>query len=251
MPSIICNWVAAKAEGKPAARPDGEVFRAFYAREHIKKVSGRIIESAGGNDRYEVTASGYRRHCILETVDTRFETTGAFTMWVQEQPQPEEIELKSGRTEEWVVLAESVLGKTLIDLAKSHGAGVEGQAMAKDAMGLIADFVPYTELKGDPPVLPDAGAPAPDAGGASATPTDVSPQGTASPQPPLGAGQTAPARAQTAPKEAQEPAAPPPSPPTAQPPQPATAPAPVSQGPCGCKSGDLMCTLKCSKGKEK
>jgi hypothetical protein len=160
VPSIICTWVAAKAEGKPAARPDGELFRAFYTREHIKKVSGRIIESAGGDNRYEVTASGYRRHCILETVDTQFETTGAFTMWVQEQPQPEEIELKSGRTEAWIVLTEAVLGKTLLDLAKSYGAGVEGQAMAKDVMGLIANFVPYAELKGDPAVVPDAGAPA-------------------------------------------------------------------------------------------
>ena len=120
-----------------------------------------------------------------------------------------------------------------------------------NAMGLIADFVPYAELKGAPPVLPDAGTPGSDAEGASATAHEVSPLGPGSPQPPVGAGQTAPARAQAAPKEAQEPAAPPPSPPIAQPAQPATAPAPASQGPCGCKSGDLMCTMKCSKGKEK
>ena len=253
VPSILCTWVAAKAEGKPAARPDGEVFRAFYAREHIKKVSGRIIEAAGGDNRYEVTAAGYRRHCILETVDTHFETTGAFTLWVQEQPETQEIELKSGRSAEWVVLTESVLGKTLLDLAKSYGAGVEGQAMARDAMGLIADFVTYAELKGMLAPLPDAGAPLADAGSPSAAPAAPSPLPTGSFQfpaagPPRAAGQSAPQRVPTAPKAIQEPAALPQPPPAAMPPV-APLPPPVSKGACGCTSGDLTCAMKCSKNK--
>jgi len=44
--STICNWAAAKAGGKGADRPNGELFRAYFGKEHWKHAYGRIIGDA-------------------------------------------------------------------------------------------------------------------------------------------------------------------------------------------------------------
>jgi hypothetical protein len=152
--SFICNWAATKAAGKPADRPNGELFRGYFGKEHWKHAYGRIVGDADKDGDYEVSVGGYNHHCVLDTIDTKYETKGAFNLWVQEQPEPREVTLNSGNTQQWVVLEEAELAKTLMDLA--HAGGVEATAMAKNAMKLIAVYEPYTERKGELPTLPDA-----------------------------------------------------------------------------------------------
>lgn len=176
---IICVWVAARAEGKPVGRPDGELFRAFFYKEHWKHAYGRILGDPTAPGDLEVSVNGYRNHCILELTDTKYSSKGNFNLWVQEQPETREITLNSGSTANWVVLEEASLAKALMDLAHSGG-GIEGTAMAKDAMKMIAEYQTYAELKGEIPPVPGAaptGA-SPDAGAtpsaSSASPTAAS-----------------------------------------------------------------------------
>ena len=152
----ICNWAAAKAAGKAADRPNREL-NAIFPREHWKHAWGQIAGDADSDGNYEVSVGGYRHHCILDTIDTKFTSKGHFDMWVQEQPEPREVTLNSGATEQWVVLEEAELAKTLMDLGHSGG-GVEATAMAKNAMKMIAVYEPYTERKGELPTLPDSPA---------------------------------------------------------------------------------------------
>jgi hypothetical protein len=171
--SAICNWAATKAAGKAVDRPNGELFRAYFGKEHWKHIYGSIVSDADSDGNYEVSVGGYRHHCVLDTIDTKFNSKGAFNLWVQEQPEPREVTLNSGATEQWVVLEEAELAKTLMDLA--HAGGVEATAMAKNAMTLIAGYEPYSERKGELPTLPDAPVAAPSAlpaaAGASGTPS--------------------------------------------------------------------------------
>jgi hypothetical protein len=176
----LCTWVAAKADGRSPERPDGEVFRAFFVKEHWKKVSGTILDP-GDDGHYEVRAGGYRRHCILDTIDTKFSSKGNFNMWVQEQPETREVTVTSGDVQQWIVLEEAVLAKAFMDLAHSGG-GIEAKAMAKDTMSTIAEYVPYSELKGELPPLPGSVVVAPSAASktvpselAAATPRPVQP----------------------------------------------------------------------------
>jgi hypothetical protein len=143
--SAICNWAATKAAGKAVDRPNGELFRAYFGKEHWKHIYGSIVSDADSDGNYEVSVGGYRHHCVLDTIDTKFNSKGAFNLWVQEQPEPREVTLNSGATEQWVVLEEAELAKTLMDLA--HAGGVEATAMAKNAMTLIAGYEPYLERK--------------------------------------------------------------------------------------------------------
>jgi len=156
---VLCNWVATRADDKPVGRPDGEVFRWFFTKEHWKHVYGRILEKPDGTT-LEVSVGGYKNHCILELTDTKYSSKGSFNLWVQEQPETREITLNSGSTANWVVLEEASLAKTLMNLARSGG-GIEGRAMAKDAMKMIAKYVTYAELKGVIPPVPGAAPAAP------------------------------------------------------------------------------------------
>jgi hypothetical protein len=151
----LCAWVAARAADQPAARPDGDAFKTFFFREHIKKIYGSVIDHEGCSDTCEITASGYRSHVVLDLVDTKFTSPGAFNMWVQENPDLREVKLNSGGTAKWVVLQEAVLAKDLMDLAHS-GMGLEASAIAQNAIRLIANYRPYTELQGTLPTLPGA-----------------------------------------------------------------------------------------------
>lgn len=166
---IICNWAAARAGGKAVERPDGELFRAFFYKEHWKHVFGTIVgEPNESGDYIEVSVGGYRNHCVLSLVDTKFSSRGRFDMWVQEQPKTHEVTLNSGATANWVALEEAPLAKTLMGLAKSGG-GIESTAMAKDVMKMIAQYETYAERKGDIPPVPGAPpATAPDAGTSTA-----------------------------------------------------------------------------------
>jgi hypothetical protein len=165
----MCNWVAARAQGKPATKPDPSVSYPWFVREHIKKVSGTILGDGDTKGEHEVIAYGYRRHCILSTTTTEFKTTGGFTLWVQELPEVRDVTVNSGESEKWVELEESELGKDIVDLA--HTYGIEAEALAKDLMVEIARFVPYSELKGD---YPDASAPVAVTGTAISTATTTS-----------------------------------------------------------------------------
>ncbi|HEX7600019.1 MAG TPA: hypothetical protein VF316_00365 [Polyangiaceae bacterium] len=165
-PLAMCAWVAARAQGKPASKPDPSVSHSWFQREHIKKVSGTIVGDGELKGEYEAIVYGYRRHCVLSTLTTEFKTRGAFSLWVQELPDVRDVTVKSGDTEKWVELEENDLGKDIVDLA--HAYGVEAEGMAKDLMVEIARFVPYAELKGD---FPDAGAPPAATGTATATTT--------------------------------------------------------------------------------
>ena len=161
---VICLWAAARAEGKAVGRPDGELFRAFFNKEHWKHGGGRIIGDPTASGDLEVSANGYRNHCVLETNDTKFSSRGRWDLWVQEQPETREVTLNSGSTQNWVVLEEMSIAKALMDLAHSGG-GIEGTARAKDAMKMIAEYQTYAELKGEIPAVPgaapvDAGVPA-------------------------------------------------------------------------------------------
>lgn len=180
---VICAWVAARADGKAVGRPDGELFRAFFYKEHWKHAYGRIIGDPTAPGDLEVSVNGYRNHCILELTDTKYSSKGNFNLWVQEQPETREVTLNSGASANWVVLEEASLAKALMDLAHSGG-GIEGTAMAKDAMKMIAEYQTYAELKGELPSVPGA-APSgasPDAGAApsasSASPATASPLAT-------------------------------------------------------------------------
>ena len=146
-PPAVCAWAAARAQGKTASKPDWTVFVAFINREHIKKVSGRIVGDGEIAGEYEAIVYGYRRHCIVTTFGTTFTTKGAFSLWVQELPQARQVTTSAGGTENWVELEENDLGKDLSDLTYAHG--VEAEALAKDIMMEVAKFVPYAELKGD------------------------------------------------------------------------------------------------------
>lgn len=168
---VICNWTAARASGKAVERPDGELFRAYFGKEHWKHVYGTIVsDPAESGDYIEVSVGGYRNHCVLSTIDTKFSSRGRFDMWVQEQPKTHEVTLNSGATANWVELEEAPLAKTLMGLAKSGG-GIEATAMAKDAMKMIAQYETYAERKGEiPPVPGTTPTPAaPDAGASTAT----------------------------------------------------------------------------------
>ena len=168
-PSSICQWVAARAQGKPVDRPDSDVYRSLFEREHWKHVYGTIIDDAGDEGDYEVSVSGYHNHCLLDTADTKFTTKGNFNMWVQEQPETREVTLNSGKTSNWVVLSEMPLAKALMDLAHS-GVSIESTGIAKDAMKLIAQYDTYAVLKGTIPSIPGTSAstkPAADAGPAT------------------------------------------------------------------------------------
>lgn len=149
------------------------MFRAFFYKEHWKHAYGRIVGDPTGPGDLEVSVNGYRNHCILELTDTKYSSKGNFNLWVQEQPETREVTLNSGSTANWVVLEEASLAKALMDLAHSGG-GIEGTAMAKDAMKMIAEYQTYAELKGEiPPVPGTAPIAAADAGSspaAAATP---------------------------------------------------------------------------------
>ena len=218
--SFLCNWVAARAEDKPTGRPDGELFRAFFTKEHWKHVYGRIIEKPDGMT-LEVSVGGYKNHCILELTDTTYSTNGNFNLWVQEQPETREVTLSSGSTAHWVVLEEAPLAKTLMDLARSGG-GIETKAMAVDAMKMIAKYATYAELKGVIPPIPGA---APAASSSSV----------------VGSAAGAPSVTAIAPT----PAAPPTSAKNAPPPTPAAPPAPTKdpRARAACLSG---CVSKCA-----
>jgi len=173
VPSAICTWAAARGQGKAAAHPGGQVLQAFFVHEHIKKVSGTIVGDGQSKGEYEVRVGGYRRHCHLETQDTTFSTTGFFTMWVQENPKTEAVELISGGQQQWVVLEESSFAKGVMDLAHSPN-NVEGKGIAEDLMGMIARFVPYSEFAGLTADPPDASTAAVDASPVSPSPTPAS-----------------------------------------------------------------------------
>ena len=173
-PSSMCAWVAARAQGKPASKPDPSVSHSWFVREHIKKVSGKIVGDGEAKGEYEAIVYGYRRHCVLSTLTTEYTTHGAFSLWVQELPDVRDVTVKSGDTEKWVELEENDLGKDIVDLA--HAYGVEAEGMAKDLMVEIARFVPYSELKGD---FPDASAPPATTAAATATTTATAPTTTA------------------------------------------------------------------------
>ena len=145
-PRAICTWVATRAAGKAAPRPAGDVLKTFFMREHIKRAAGRIIEGAGAKNRYEVTAAGYRRHCILETERTEYSTTGMYNLWVQESSDTEAVTTNSGREEQWVVLVESTLAADLMDLAKTANE-LEGQATARSVIDDILTFRSYEQMK--------------------------------------------------------------------------------------------------------
>jgi hypothetical protein len=200
--ATICSWVAARAADKSPKRPDSELFRAYFTKEHWKKVYGHVLSDADSSGNYEVQVGGYRHHCILDTDETKFTSKGAFSMWVQEQPETREVTVNSGATQQWVVLEEATLAQTLMDLAHS-GAGIEGTALAKNAMQLIAKYEPYAERKGELPTLPapptDAGAPAPTA----------SEKPTTAPQPPSNQVPSPAAQVQPASAGAARPATPP------------------------------------------
>ena len=156
---VPCSWVAARASEKAAERPDSELFRAFFTKERWKRVYGTLVTDPNkGDDSLEASVGGYRSHVVLRTVDTKFSSRGRFDMWVQEQPDTEEVTLNSSATANWVVLEEAPLARVMFALGKSRGGGIEGIAMAKDAMAMIATYQTYAELKGVPPALPDAKA---------------------------------------------------------------------------------------------
>ena len=197
--ATVCNWVAARASGKPVNHPDGELFHGYFVREHWKHVYGRILSDADSDGAYEVSVGGYTHHCMLDTDETKYSSKGAFNLWVQEQPEPREVTVNSGATQQWVVLEEATLAKMLLDLAKSNS-GVEGTAMAKNAIALIAKYQSYAERKGELPTLPgmvtDAGprppasaAPSPPA---RAIPSAAPPSNTVSPHPSSLGGQPVP-----------------------------------------------------------
>jgi hypothetical protein len=176
---VICLWAAARAEGKAVGRPDGELFRAFFNKEHWKHGGGTIIGDPTASGDLEVSANGYRNHCVLETNDTKFSSRGRWDLWVQEQPETREVTLNSGSTQNWVVLEEMALAKALMDLAHSGG-GIEGTARAKDAMKMIAEYQTYAELKGEIPAVPgappmDAGTPAAPVASVAVTPSTPAP----------------------------------------------------------------------------
>lgn len=166
----ICNWVAARASGKAVERPDGELLRGYFAKEHWKHVNGTIVgDPQEAGDYLEVSVGGYRNHCVLTTVDTKFRTRGRFEMWVQEQPNTHEVTLNSGATANWVVLEEAPLAKNLMAIAKSS-VDIESTAMAKDAMKMIAEYQTYAELKGEIPPVPGASPSVTDARAPAAAP---------------------------------------------------------------------------------
>jgi hypothetical protein len=152
-PSSICQWVATRAQGKPVERPDSDVYRNLFEREHWKHVYGTIIDDAADEGDYEVAVGGYRNHCLLDTEDTKFTTKGRFNLWVQEQPETREVTVNSGKTANWVVLSEMPLAKSLMDLAHS-GVSLESTGIAKDAIKLIAQYDTYAVLKGTIPSIP-------------------------------------------------------------------------------------------------
>jgi hypothetical protein len=182
-PAPICQWAAQRAQGKSVDRPDSELYRTLFGREHWVHAWGTIVAEAGDNGDYEATAGGYHNHVILDTLDTKYETRGRFDLWVQEQPETREVTLNSGTTGNWVVLTEMPLAKALMSLAHS-GASVESTGIAKDAMRDIAGYVPYSVLKGNVPAIPGTTA-------AAGSPTAGAFQAPASPATSVGAAVTA------------------------------------------------------------
>lgn len=173
--SSICSWVAIRASGKGAERPDGEVFRAYFGKEHWKHVYGSIVGDPKEGFDIEVSVGGYRNHCLLTTTDSKFTSRGRFDLWVQEQAKAQEITLNSGETAHWVSLLEMPLARMLMGLAKSGG-GLESVATAKDIMTRIAGYETYAEQKEVYPALPGASSAVPVPGTApSAVTTSPSP----------------------------------------------------------------------------
>ena len=153
----ICTWVANRADGKGVDRPNAQLYHSFFVEEHWTHAYGRLVGEVNSPP-YEVVVGGYRNHCLLHTEDTKYSTTGAFDLWVQEQPEAEEVTTNSGATQHWVALDEMPLAKALMDLAHS-GVSVESTARAKDAMTMIAEYKTYAERKGTLPTIPGDAAP--------------------------------------------------------------------------------------------
>jgi hypothetical protein len=103
---------------------------------------------------------------------------------VQEQPETREVTVNSGPTQQWVVLEEATLAKMLMDLAHTGG-GIEGTALAKNAMALIAKYRPYSERKGELPTVRGAPSSATAAAAVTSAPAGVTPTGPTS-TPPAG-----------------------------------------------------------------
>jgi len=177
----LCAWVAARAEGKEAFSvewwrfPGSSLYRGLFNTEHWAHVHGHLLDDHPDQDgRHEVTAVGYKNHCLLETTDTKYTSKGAFDLWVQEQPEAEEVTTNSGAIQHWILLEEMPLAKALMDLAHSR-VSVESTATAKDAMVMIAEYQSYAERKGELPVLSPA---------ATAAPSASAPIAVAAPAPP-------------------------------------------------------------------
>lgn len=118
----VCAFLMARARGERGSLNQRTLER-FLRGQQVRRVRGRIVEvyeTGVGSVTYEARIGG--RTSLLETTETTFTTTGAFSMWAQHS-EDEEMVLTSGRVREIRVYTEWKLADDLLDLARQRSGG--------------------------------------------------------------------------------------------------------------------------------
>lgn len=123
-----CDWIARKASNGDAGAPNPRTLEAFFRRHRVARTSGSIVallDEGSAGDTYEARIRG--RVSYLETIDTRFSTTGAFSMWAQRN-EDEEAEMASGAIRLVGSYSEWPLADMILNLGRARGDDAKASA---------------------------------------------------------------------------------------------------------------------------
>lgn len=122
----VCEYFAKRAEGE-RAQLSSRTLERFLRSHDVARRRGSVRGWFQEPDAYEVSVN--RRTSILEVTDTRFQTTGRFTMWAQ-RLEDEEVELTSGRVLDVPYYIEWTLADDMLDAMRARGERAEDRAKA-------------------------------------------------------------------------------------------------------------------------
>lgn len=131
----VCEYFAKRATGQPATL-SSRTLEAFLRSQNVARRSGTVVGWFEEPHSYEVRVNG--QASILEVVDTRFRTTGRFTMWARRMDD-EEMELNSGRVVNVPVFMEWPLADQMLDAMRARGDDAQ-RAATSLFVRLLADW---------------------------------------------------------------------------------------------------------------